>query len=59
MKHSDFLKMALLATGIGAFLTGCSELSSCDAGIGDTSSIKNRAAVEKLAYMGGSAVYNE
>lgn len=60
MKHSDFLKMALLATtGMGAFFTGCSELSSCDAGIGDTSSIKNRAAVEKLAYMGGSAVYNE
>ena len=62
MKHGIFLKMGLIAAGLGAFFTGCSgvcsDYSSREASIGNTSSIKNRAAVEKLAYMGGSAVYN-
>lgn len=62
MKHGIFLKMGLIAAGLEAFLTGCSGIcsdhSSREARIGNTSSIKNRAAVEKLAYMGGSAVYN-
>ena len=58
MKHGNFLKLALMASGIGAFFTGCSGVSGGVAGIGDTTAIKNRTAVEKLAYMGGSAVYN-
>lgn len=49
------LLAAVLVTGL---FTGCSELDCGRASIGDTESIKNRSAVAKLAYMGGSAVYN-